>query len=148
MTIRHYKEIFVEPPIYIRYVVLTIVICTYMLSIELFYRIQNSSFHGCFFEYLPIFLHLQVCGIYLTRFKEFRTFWPCYFVDLLVKVIDNFWKIRGLIDGFNELCRKIASAKEKPQMSQWVPYDSVPPLKEIYRTNHISLGIRSHWGQR
>ena len=84
-----------------------------MLLIELFYRKQPSSFHGCFFEYLPIFLHLQVCGISLTRFKEFRKFWPCSFVDPLVKVTDNFWKIRGLIDGFNESRRKIASGKDK-----------------------------------
>ena len=57
--------------------------------------------------------NLQVYGISLTSFKEFRTFWTCYFVDPLVKGTDNFWKIRGLIDGFNELHRKIASGKEK-----------------------------------
>ena len=66
-----------------------------------------------FFEYLPKFLHLQVCGISLTRFKESRRFWPCYFFDPLVKVTDNFWKIRGLIDRFNESRRQIASGKEK-----------------------------------
>ena len=107
-----------EPPIYIRYVVLTIFICTSMLAIELFYRTQLCSFHGCFFEYLPIFIHLQVCGISLTRFKEFRIFWPCSFVYPLVKVTDNFWKIRRLIDRFNESRRQIASGIEKPQMSQ------------------------------
>ena len=32
----NYKEMFVEPPIYIRYSVLTILICTSMLAIELF----------------------------------------------------------------------------------------------------------------
>ena len=31
----------------------------------------------------------------------------------MVKVTDNFWKIRGLIDGFNESRRKISSGKEK-----------------------------------
>ena len=102
-----------EIPIYIRYVALTIVICKSMLLIELFYLTQPSSFHGCFFECLPIFLHLQVCGISLTRFKEFRTFWPCSFVDPLVKVTDNFWRIRGLIDGFKESRREIASGREK-----------------------------------
>ena len=76
----HYEDMFVEPPIYIRYVALTIVICTSMLLIELFYCTQPSLFHGCFFEYLPLFIHLQVCGISLTRFKKFRTFWPCPFV--------------------------------------------------------------------
>ena len=84
-----------------------------MLLIELFYRTQPSLVHGCFFEYLPIFLHLQVCGISLTIFKEFRTFWPCSFVDTLVEVTDNFWRIRGSMDGFNESCRQIASGKEK-----------------------------------
>ena len=113
MTIWHYEEMFVEPPIYIRYVALTIVICTSMLAIELFYRTQPCSFHGYLFEYLPIFLHLQVCGISLTRFKEFRTFWPCSFVDPLIKGTNNFWKIRGLIDGFNESRGQIASGKEK-----------------------------------
>ena len=60
MKIQNYEEMFVEPPIYIMYVVLTTLICTSMLAIELFYRTQPSSFHGCFFKYLPIFLHLQV----------------------------------------------------------------------------------------
>ena len=113
MKILNYEEMFMEPPIYIKYVALTIVIFTYMLAIELFYPTQLCSFHGCFFEYLPIFLHLQVCGISLTRFKEFRKFWPCSFVDPLVKVTDDFWKIRGLIDGLNKLRRKIALGKEK-----------------------------------
>ena len=49
----------------------------------------------------------------MTRFKKFRTFWPCSFVDSLVKVTDNFWKIRGLIDRFNESRRQIDSGKEK-----------------------------------
>ena len=97
---------------------LTIFLFTSMLVIELFYRTQLCSFHEFFFEYLPIFIHLQVCGISFTRFMEFSTFWPCSFVDLLLKGTDNFWKIRGLIDGFNESRRKIDSGKEKPQMSQ------------------------------
>ena len=49
----------------------------------------------------------------LTRIKEFRAFLPCYFVDPLVKGTDNFWKICGLIDGFNESRRKIASGVGK-----------------------------------
>ena len=112
------------------------------------YRTQPCLFHGCFFEYLPIFLRLQDCGISLTSFKEFRTFLPCSFVDPLVKGTNNFCKIRGLIDGFNKSRRKITSGKENPQMSQWVPYDSVPPLKDICRTTPIYLGSWIHWGQR
>ena len=49
----------------------------------------------------------------MKNFKEFREFWPCYFFDPLVKGTDNFWRIRGLIDGLNELRRQIASGKEK-----------------------------------
>ena len=56
MEILNYKDMFVEKPIYIRYVVLTIIIFTSMLAIELFYLTQLHSFLGCFFEYLPLFL--------------------------------------------------------------------------------------------
>ena len=84
-----------------------------MFAIELFYLTQLCSFLGCFFEYLPLFLPLQVCGISLKRFKEFRIFWPSSFVYLLVKGTDNFWKINGLVYGFNGLCGQIASRIEK-----------------------------------
>ena len=40
MKIRNHEGMFVETTIYIRYVVLTIVIFTSMLAIELFYRTQ------------------------------------------------------------------------------------------------------------
>ena len=86
----NYEEMFVEIPIYIRYVVLTIVVFTYVLAIELFSLTQLRSFLGFFFEYLPLFLPLQVCYISLTRFKEFRTFWPSSFIDPPVKGTDNF----------------------------------------------------------
>ena len=112
-NILSYEEMFVETPIYIRYVVLAIVIFTYMLAIELFYLAQLFSFLGCFFEYLPLFLPLQVCGISLTIIKDFRTFWSCSFVGLLVKGTDNFWKSRGILDGCNESCRQIAPGVEK-----------------------------------
>ena len=97
----NYKDMFVDIPIYIRYVVINILIFTSMLAIGLFYLTKIRSFLGFFFEYLPLFIPLQVCGISLTRFKEFKKFWPCSFVDPSVKAIDNFWKVRGLIDGFN-----------------------------------------------
>ena len=60
--------------------------------------------------YFSIF---QVCGISLTRFKEYMKFCPSYFVDPLVKGTDNFWKICGLIDGFNESHMQIASGEGK-----------------------------------
>ena len=55
----------------------------------------------------------------------------------VIKGTNNFYKVRGLIDGFNELRRQIASGVEKQKMSQWVPYDFVQPLKDIYRTTPI-----------
>ena len=51
--------------------------------------------------------------MYLTRFKEFRKFWPSSLVDPSVNGTDNFWKILGPIDGFNESRRNIASGVEK-----------------------------------
>ena len=49
----------------------------------------------------------------VKRFKDFSTFWPSSFVDPLVKGTDNFWKIRGMIDGFNESRRNIYSGVGK-----------------------------------
>ena len=51
-----YKEMYVGKSIYMRYVVISIVIFTYMLAIGLFYLTQLSSFLGCLFEYLPLFI--------------------------------------------------------------------------------------------
>ena len=49
----------------------------------------------------------------MIRSKEFRTCWPSYFVDISVKGTNNFWKFHGLIDGFNNFFRQIASGVEK-----------------------------------
>ena len=46
----NYEEMFVETPIYIRYVFLAIIVFTSMLAIALFYLTQLFSFIGCFFE--------------------------------------------------------------------------------------------------
>ena len=51
----NYNKMFVETPIYVRYVLITIVILTSMLAMELFYLTQLCSFLGCYFEYLPLF---------------------------------------------------------------------------------------------
>ena len=104
-------------PICISYIVLTIIIFTSMLSIELFYLTQLHSYIGRFFLVLTSIYPLQVCGTSLTRFKEFRKFWPSYFVDPLVKGTDNFWKICGLICRFNESRGDIDSGVDKRQMS-------------------------------
>ena len=40
-------------------------------------------------------------------------FWPSYFVDPSVRGTNNFWKVCGKIDRFNESCRQIASGVGK-----------------------------------
>ena len=50
----NYKEMFTGTQIYIRYVVISIILFTSMLAIELFYLTQLQSFLGCCFEYLPL----------------------------------------------------------------------------------------------
>ena len=40
-------------------------------------------------------------------------FCPNYFVDPSVKGTNNFWKVCGIIDGFNESCRQISSGVGK-----------------------------------
>ena len=94
------------------------------------------------------FYPLQVCGIFLTRFNEFRIFCPSSFVYPLVKGTNNFWKVRGLIDEFNGSRIHISYGVEKCQMSRWVTCNFVAPLKDIYRATSILLGIRDHWGHR
>ena len=86
----NYNEIIVGTPIYIRYVVISIISFTSLLAIELFYLTQLRSSLQFLFEYLPLFIPLQVCGLSLTRFKEFRMFWISYFLDTSVKGTDNF----------------------------------------------------------
>ena len=56
---------------------------------------------------------IQVCGISLTRFKEFREFFPSSFTSPLVKGIDNFWILCGIVDVFNDSHRQISSGVEK-----------------------------------
>ena len=45
----NYTDMFVVTQIYIRYVVISIVLITVMLAIELFYLTQLCSFLGCLF---------------------------------------------------------------------------------------------------
>ena len=70
------------------------VLFTVMLATKLFYLTGLFSFIGCYFENLSL-SPLDICGVYLKRFKEFRDFWPFSFTSLLVIVIDNFWKFSG-----------------------------------------------------
>ena len=131
----NYEEMFVETPIYIK-------VCFdhyrpfYRYACHWIVLYYTTAFISWMFIWVLTYIYpLQVCGILLTRFKEFSTFCPRYFIDLLVKSTDNLWKICRLIDKFNDSRRHIASGVEKLQMSQWVPYNFLPPLKDIYRTN-------------
>ena len=45
----NYKNVFMGKPIYIRYVVISIILLTSMLTTELFYLTQLCSHLGCFF---------------------------------------------------------------------------------------------------
>ena len=59
------------------------------------------------------YISLYICGFSLTRFKEFKELWPWYFYSPLVKDIDTFWRVRGLIEGFNKFHRNINLGLEK-----------------------------------
>ena len=52
----NFTDIFVVRNIYERYAVISIVLITVMLAIELFYSTQLNSFIGCYFDYLPLFI--------------------------------------------------------------------------------------------
>ena len=142
----NYEEMFVGKPIY------TKVCCDLYRNFYIYawnliiLSYTNSFISSVYLWVLTSHYTLHVCCISLKRFKQFRLFWPSSFVDPLIKGTNNFWKVRGLIDGFNEFLRQIASGVERRQMSRWVPCDFLPPLKEIYRTTPIFLGIQIHQG--
>ena len=98
---------------------------------------------------LITYLYLFLTGLryFLDKVKEIKVFWPFSFNCPLVKGRDNFWKIQGLNNGFNDSRRQIYSGEKKMEMSQLVTYNFVPTLKYIYCTTQLCLGIRSHWGQ-
>ena len=91
---------------------ISIVLINVRINTEIFYITLLHSFIGYFFGYLHI-SPLQVCGVYLKMFKGFKAFWPCSFTITTVKGIGNFWKVRGLIVGFNKSHRQIASGVVK-----------------------------------
>ena len=103
-------------------------------------------FLGCIFEYLPLSL-LQVCGVSLTRFKEFKVLWPCYFSSPSPKFPDTFWRVWGVIDGFNQFLRKIYFGVENTldqSMSYirfWAnPKGDIPHYSHIFK-NPDPLGV-------
>ena len=97
----------------------------YKVCCDIYWNFYIYAWHWVILSYTTSFISwmflwvlnsiypLQVCGISLTRFKKFRTFLPCYFIDPSVKGTNNFWKIRGLIGGFNNSRRHIASGVKK-----------------------------------
>ena len=90
-----------------------------MLSLPLSYFILHNFVHFLdvsLVNYLSVSLY--VCSISMTKFKEFRMFGTCSFTNLLVKVTNNFWKSRGLVEKSNKLHRQIASGVEKRQTSR------------------------------
>ena len=56
----NHKYMFRETQIYIRYAVISIVLFTYTIAVELFYLTQLCSFFGYFFGYLPLFIPYRV----------------------------------------------------------------------------------------
>ena len=101
-----------------------------MLATKLFYLTLLHSFIGYYFEYSPL-IPLQVRGVSLTRFKDFKAFWPCSFAYPTVNGIDNFWELRGLIDGFNDSRRKIYSGVVKTANVSMSAIQFCTPLKAI-----------------
>ena len=75
-------------------------------SIDICYLTLAYPFLGYVFEYLPL-SPLQVCGFSLIRFREFRVSCQWYFYSPSVEVLGNFWIVRGVIDRFTKLHRKI-----------------------------------------
>ena len=73
----------------------------------------TSLIYWMFIEVLISLYPLHVFDITLTTFKEFRIFWPCFFVGTSVKGTNNFCKVSGMIYGFNKSRRKIASVVGK-----------------------------------
>ena len=55
-------------------------------------------------------------------------------------------QLHSFIGFYSEYLPIASGVNRKWQLSQCVPYNSVPPLKDIYRTTHIFLGIWSDWG--
>ena len=58
---------------------------------------------------------LQVCSFYLTRFKDFKVLCTWSLSSPPVKGLDTFWRVRGLIGGFNKPRGNIASGVEKTE---------------------------------
>ena len=85
-------------------------------------------------------------GILLTRFKEFRTFWPCYFIYLSVKGTNKLWKARGLIDDFDVSRRRIASGvgKTEYELMSAIQF-CTSPKGDLSHTSYIFRNPDTFW---
>ena len=92
-------------------------------SLMLWFKLNYFILHN-FFHFLDVTLvtyslyPLQVYGIPLTRCKYLRAFWPNSVTSKSLKVIDNLWKVHGIIYGFNKSRRQIDSGVKKN--GRWV----------------------------
>ena len=98
---------------------ISIVIITITFSIQLCCITRVCPFIRCVSEYIFI-SPLQVCGVSAKRFKYFKAFWTCSFTTPTIKGIYNFSKVRGLIHGFNDSRRQIASGVVKTAIESMI----------------------------
>ena len=104
---------FAVTTIYIRHVLISIVLFTSMLSIELFNLTLLYSFLGCFFEYSPLFIPYRFSVYNLQGLRVSRRFGLVPSLIHQYKGTNHFWKFCGLVEGFNKSRRQIASGVEK-----------------------------------
>ena len=79
-----------------------------MYEVCLSYNIFFLIFY--FKTILTNFFSHQISGIYLTRGKEFRKYWPQRFESEADKAKDEWWREIFLIDDFNAACKNIADS--------------------------------------
>ena len=83
-----------------------------LIKVDL-YEVCLSKIIYCLLFYcmtiiIPLFCH--ICGISLTRVKEFRKYWPKVFELEEDKSTDEWQRGKLLINGFNETCKNISSS--------------------------------------
>ena len=97
----NYEEVSMVTPIYIKYVVITIFLLHLRFPLDYFILHNFVHFLGVSLSNY-LYLFLKCLRYILDKVKKFRIFWPCSFVDPSVKGTHNFWKVRGIIERFDE----------------------------------------------
>ena len=70
--------------------------------------------HFLFYDYTnTLFFTHHICGIYLTREKDFRKYWQKLFELEEDKATNLWWRENLLIYGFNEACKNIYASSLK-----------------------------------